>query len=104
MGLSQPTKLWSLEQLRFKPSFFFIWRIRLEVFNEVDAVNLALLINHIVAFKFVDLAEFFQSFKLRNTNFQLPVMHVLCVPIWYLVELKQVSEFHTFLMSICFFV
>ena len=101
MGLSQPTKLWSLEQLRFKPSFFFIRRIRLEVFNEVDAVNLALLINHVVAFKFVDLAKFFQSFKLGNTNFQLPVVHVLCVPIWYLVELKQVSEFHSVCLFVC---
>ena len=39
------------------------------IVNEIDAVNLALLVDHVVSFELLDLALFLERLKLRNSFF-----------------------------------
>jgi len=72
---------------------------RLVVLNEVDAVKLAVLIDHVVAFELLDLALLLVLLELADLLLQLVVVDILGVPVGNLVELKQVTKFHFFYLS-----
>ena len=60
----------------------------LEIFDEVYAVDLALPVDHVVALELVNGAELLEGLKLIDAHLELPIVHILRVPVWDLVELK----------------
>ena len=70
-----------------------------QVLYEVDAVYLALLVDHVVAFELLGFALLLVVLEVADLLLQLIVMEVLRVPVRDLVELEQVTELH-FLLSV----
>ena len=60
----------------------------LEFLDEINAVELSLFVDHIESLQLLDLTSFFHLFELVNPHLELPVVHILSVPVWDLVELE----------------
>ena len=60
----------------------------LEIFDEVYAVDLTLPIDHVVALELVNGAELLEGLELIDAHLELPIVHILRVPVRDLVELK----------------
>ena len=74
--------------------------LTLEVLDEVNAIDLALIVDCVVAIQRDDQAFFLKLFELVNLVSKVAILHVLCVPLWNLVELKQVTELHLLLLTL----
>lgn len=93
------TKFGSLEKigLWLKSLSLIRWLIlslRSNVLDKINAIDLALLVNHVVALELVYCAVLFHCFESVNTSLKLPILDILCVPVRNLMELKQVSKLH----------
>ena len=80
--------------VRLGPRLFRLLVEIFEILDEVDTVELAMLIDHVVAFQLLDLARLLQRFELGNLQLQLTVVQVLRVPVRDFVELKEMPKFH----------
>ena len=60
----------------------------LEFLDEINAVELSLFVDHVESLQLLDLASLFHLFKLVNAHLELPIVHILSVPVWDLVELE----------------
>lgn len=73
--------------------------IRVVVLDKVDAIQLAMLVDHVVAFELLGFALLLVVLEVADLLLQLVVVEVLRVPVRDLVELEQVTELH-FLLSV----
>ena len=60
-----------------------------EILNEVNAVDLPLVVDHVEACKWDNKAFLAECFELINKVSQVRVVHVVCVPLGDLVEFKK---------------
>ena len=60
----------------------------LRVLDEVDAVELALLVDHVVSLELIDLTCLAETLECVDAQFQIAILHVLSIPVWNLMELK----------------
>ena len=58
------------------------------VLDEVDAVELALLVDHVVALELIDLTCIAETLECVDAQFQIAILHVLSIPVRNLMELK----------------
>ena len=77
----------------------FSWLV---VLDKVDAIELAMPVDHVVAFELLGLALLLVVLEVADLILQLVVVEVLRVPVRDLVELEQVTELHFLLSSLLF--
>ena len=65
-----------------------------ELRDEVDAVQLAFLVDHVVALELASSIDLAKRLELVDLVLQVLVVDVLRVPLRDLMELKQMSELH----------
>ena len=59
-----------------------------EILDEINAVELTSLIDHVVAFELLDSSSFFKPFKRFNSLPKDLVVYVFCVPLRYFMEFE----------------
>ena len=74
--------------------FLVLVRVIPVILDEVYAVQLSLVVYHVIAFQFARLAFFAHNLESIDECPQLIVVHVFVVPLRYLMELKKVAKLH----------
>ena len=64
------------------------------VIVKVHAVDLTIFIDQIETLQLLCLSKLNQTLELVDPTLQISVGKILCVPLWYLMELKQMAKLH----------